>query len=1209
MLCGSPSWSAFADKVVQSLVDYDALDEKEAAELKALGDPRKTLSIAKNIAEREGISIDYDRILHPVNPSSIGIQLYTVLQRLRPVFVTTNYDKWLHRTQEIATVDGAEEDVSVDNLAAYRQAEVFKPEHFTSDKLSRLGAVIHLHGSYTEPSSMVISLRDYVRHYSNRSVLQFLSDMFKDFTVLFVGYGLAEMEILEQIIRVTNTGPASTDPRHFILLSSKSDTAKQTEFMKEYFRDECGVGVLPYIVDNGYAEILSVLENWSTQIEVKPANILELQRRIDKFVANDTEADRRASALSLVAQNPKLQAYFLSKLSSTLWFDDLDKANYFNADRIVGYAKNGCVDSSWPTHQEGLAYIERICKSGDIVPAARILEILQAITDLTKEDRTDTWRTCWPSVRILSLLPVSYIEFEDLQMIRIWLTGQSPDFIAMEVGNGLLKNLLKSDDKRDAKKALALVSLIIDNTIAQDIGTYNDGIHLKDAICEKMELFGERCGREGVILLRDKLIEKIGSPERDAHTYISRRSVEQHEYDKYSESILGVLIDALRDALQGAGRQSVDDLSFLLQTLLESPYRTLGRVGVHFATQFYESAAQTFWQFCPPAYFSDPGFAPEFYRFLKKSFDVFDVHAKSKFLAIVATLPGEWPDDPKVDIWKDEHRRDLLAYASASKDPMFNELYAALVQRVGLPPNDLDPVPESAVSWGGENSPLSPDEILRLTDVELKTFMKDFIPQPGVFNGPSYRGLGDAISSAIQASTDGYKGRLGLFFVGNPAYSVGAISALKARLDQKTSSLDWSEVLDVIADWNASTNSAAVSLESTSWTPMDPTHDWVTGEIAGLIKAGLISENNRIPKNLIPLTTKILTCILNNQEALPTENVIESLTTTINSPYGKILETIIHVVSVTRRMDKSDAEIAVIHQDVWTLVKPIFDAELERANSGKNLQCSTLMGLYLPEIYWTDKKWVEENFNKIFSKNSHDAWRCAAEGFAYQSHQFEWQYKALRYEGHIEQMLRLGKNDKKIWTRAVQGIGLAYINGLEDIDEKNGLMFELIESMDEDALLQLCWYFWQIRKSDKAKFSQRVLRFWQQIDARLQCFPNEKIAGALNQLSVYLNELNEIWSLIWQRAIKSISSEKHSYEHIIIGELKRLLPIFPSSVAPNLELFLMKSLVQYKENDVKWLVEKLAEVGYPERARNICIFYNENGAHMLDETYKKIRDM
>ncbi|MBK6864416.1 MAG: hypothetical protein IPG91_13090 [Ideonella sp.] len=95
MLCGSPDWRGFASQVVGALKEGGVLSFLEAEQLRGLGDARRTLSIAIALAKEKGIAIDFDSILHPAKPAPIGPELYELLSSLRPVFVTTNYDKWL----------------------------------------------------------------------------------------------------------------------------------------------------------------------------------------------------------------------------------------------------------------------------------------------------------------------------------------------------------------------------------------------------------------------------------------------------------------------------------------------------------------------------------------------------------------------------------------------------------------------------------------------------------------------------------------------------------------------------------------------------------------------------------------------------------------------------------------------------------------------------------------------------------------------------------------------------------------------------------------------------------------------------------------------------------------------------------------------------------------------------------------------------------
>jgi hypothetical protein len=75
---------------------------------------------------------------------------------------------------------------------------------------------------------MILTTQDYVRHYANdrlsgdaakeNRVLTFLEYLFANRTVLFVGYGLAELEILEYVILKARRPPGTAvkESRHYL---------------------------------------------------------------------------------------------------------------------------------------------------------------------------------------------------------------------------------------------------------------------------------------------------------------------------------------------------------------------------------------------------------------------------------------------------------------------------------------------------------------------------------------------------------------------------------------------------------------------------------------------------------------------------------------------------------------------------------------------------------------------------------------------------------------------------------------------------------------------------------------------------------------------------------------------------------------------------------------------------------------------------------
>lgn len=466
MLCGSPDWRGFANQVVNALAKASKLTFLEAEQLRGLGDARRTLSIALTLAKEHGVFIDYDKILHPPKPDAAGAELYELLSSFRPVFVTTNYDKWLDDAglDELATEPAAESE-STPVEGPKRRPKYYLREHLTPDRLTERGAVIHLHGSYLEPSSMVVSLKDYISHYADERVQSFLSDMFRNYTVLFVGYGLAELEVLDHIVRSNESlTKGAAKERHFLLYAHRTTESVQTEFMTHFFRDQCGVQVIPYCIDSkGYQELVEVFKAWSTELDVRDPTILDLQARLDRCVTKPTP-DNRGAAMRLVQKHPELAAYLINSLKEVAWFNDLDAAGYFNAEHSPGvrvvetdqgtmYQADG-----WPA----LRYLEVIAGLVSGEYAARVADIVRSVSADAQIRGLDNWRTWWSLATILSQLPLEVITESDITMTRSWLTGKfDTNMVGMDLGQKLLPRLLDSSQPDHWGLALLLADALL----------------------------------------------------------------------------------------------------------------------------------------------------------------------------------------------------------------------------------------------------------------------------------------------------------------------------------------------------------------------------------------------------------------------------------------------------------------------------------------------------------------------------------------------------------------------------------------------------------------------------------------------------------------------------------------------------------------------------------------------------------------------------
>jgi len=290
-IAGCPTWVEFANAALRSLV---ALGNFSHAQLDQIHDlnPRIKMSVALNLAKENSVEIDFDEILYPVGAreSQKGRRLYAALAKLGKTYVTTNYDEWLDKAIDTP----APSIVSAADLSRTAQPErtvIYKVDDLTFDNLERSGAVIHLHGSLREPDGMILTTPQYLAHYANdrlsddvsreNKVLTFLESLFSRRTVLFVGYGLEELEILEYIFvksrPLQRTGGAEI--RHYMLQGFFSHQQQLMTNLAAYYRG-FGIQLIPFSRDDrDWDQVIDVLEDFGARAPAE--DLMRLQRLTD----------------------------------------------------------------------------------------------------------------------------------------------------------------------------------------------------------------------------------------------------------------------------------------------------------------------------------------------------------------------------------------------------------------------------------------------------------------------------------------------------------------------------------------------------------------------------------------------------------------------------------------------------------------------------------------------------------------------------------------------------------------------------------------------------------------------------------------------------------------------------------------------------------------------------------------------------------------
>jgi SIR2-like protein len=299
-LAGCPSWAEFADAALRWLIFDGKFTYSQLDQIRHLH-PRVKLSLARTLAAERNTVINFRALLHPKarREHEKGCRLYRSLFALGKTFVTTNYDEWLDERLPEPTPAAipAVQPAPADTPPVKPIQVVHKVDELLPALLSEPNTVIHLHGSLRDPAGMILTTRDYMRHYANdrlladpqreNRVLTFLDFLFKEKTVLFIGYGLDELEILEYVILKAGrpVGTTGRESRHYILQGFFSHEEALLRSLKSYYLSECDIQLIPFLRDDkDWDQLLDVLEEFARRIPASDPLILQKAQEMEDLL-------------------------------------------------------------------------------------------------------------------------------------------------------------------------------------------------------------------------------------------------------------------------------------------------------------------------------------------------------------------------------------------------------------------------------------------------------------------------------------------------------------------------------------------------------------------------------------------------------------------------------------------------------------------------------------------------------------------------------------------------------------------------------------------------------------------------------------------------------------------------------------------------------------------------------------------------------------
>lgn len=268
-LIGCLGWKSLAERLAEKCFDKRYIDYRKKESILEIDDPKKIITICQNIFQEKerctaGFIEEIRRLLAPDSNLLASYNLYNELAGISAVYITTNIDTHF--------------DSAFKDRIAYRENE-FTPEDISRDKLYKI------HGTIEDESSLVFTLPRYFKRYRNPVFQSFMTKIFADFSVVFLGYGLDEFEVLDFLLNKYEK--ETSEQKHWILLPYYKDETYLLDYDKLYF-GSMGISVIGYKKDEeGYNQLFNVIRKWRTEFrELSPIvdeDIKEMEETVDKL--------------------------------------------------------------------------------------------------------------------------------------------------------------------------------------------------------------------------------------------------------------------------------------------------------------------------------------------------------------------------------------------------------------------------------------------------------------------------------------------------------------------------------------------------------------------------------------------------------------------------------------------------------------------------------------------------------------------------------------------------------------------------------------------------------------------------------------------------------------------------------------------------------------------------------------------------------------
>lgn len=725
------------------------------------------------------------------------------------------------------------------------------------------------------------------------------------------------------------------------------------------------------------------------------------------------------------------------------------------------------------------------------------------------------------------------------------------------------------------------------------------------------------------ISLKNKLIEKnINKKQFDVlyedlysdYSFITIKSLfEPGEFPYFRPD--GILILILRDIVLAKVKEDKEAFERIFKEFTGDKYQypVFKRILLYIIGNEWEAFKEKFWELInkeSDLLFDSSYYEAEIYTILKKYVKKFSQEEKNKLKHIIEKGPQRYVPEKNqekyIASWKQKW------YSALKEDEEFKLLYEKYreITKIEEEPS-FKPL---EVRVGPGETPLSKEDIIKSGNKELSEFLNKFRTKDPI-KGPTVDGLAETLKVVTNEMPEKFIDDFEPFLHLNYYYMYYILWGIKDAI-QERKNIGWNNLLTFLNKYVSQKEFWDNKLILRDiWGDTLADYLWVIGMIGEIIQEGTKDKEWHIPEDYFNETKKMLIFILNKmlEKRVKSENITDISMYILNSSYGKIITALLYLsIRIFEKKKEWDSDI-----------KNIYETLLEN----EILEAYVIIGHYMPEFFnYLDKKWLEEKIKAFTSeKLKFDLWEGFMEDYLFINKVDIELYKLMRK--HYLKAINYNFKEKIIEDRLAQHICVAYLQGFEDLPDKNGLFYKLLKNWNPSHIREVIGFMWMQMElvlseinEEKApeikkkmdNMRDRIIDFWRWVYENK--FKNKKevtqddkeILSDFVRLTIYLREINE------ENKEWLLKSAPYAYLNFnapfFIEYLNNLKDKDVSGGKYLGEIFLKileTSTPDYKMEHIIEIVDFIYKKRYKELGNRICNIYGSRGSLFLRETYDK----